>query len=71
MSPRDERQPDKLPVTAEVGGEGGSFADATVQVATFEGDVANAEEPGAAAGDTSDVVESDTDTGSRKYPTER
>jgi hypothetical protein len=54
----------KLPVTGEVGSEGGSYADATTQVAPFEGDLGrtaqNAEpdkdEPG-----TSDAV---------KYPTE-
>lgn len=28
----------KLPVTAEVGGEGGSYADATVQAETFSND---------------------------------
>ncbi len=31
----------KLPVTAEVGGEGGSYADATNQVETFSGPTGN------------------------------
>jgi hypothetical protein len=31
----------KLPVTAEVGGEGGSYADATLQVETFSGPAGN------------------------------
>ena len=70
MSPKDDQPRPRLPVTAEVGGEGGSFADPTNQVATFEGEVANAEEPGASAGDTSDVVDSDTAAGARKFPTE-
>lgn len=39
MPGKDDRD-GTLPVTAEVGSEGGSFADPTVQVATFEGDVA-------------------------------
>ena len=36
----DRAQP-KLPVTAEVGGEGGSYADATAQVDTFKGGAGN------------------------------
>lgn len=71
MSPKDKQQEPKLPVTAEVGGEGGSFADPTSQVATFEGDLANAETPGDEAPDTSDVADSDTATGIRKFPTDR
>jgi hypothetical protein len=35
MSRTEDRAGRPLPVTAEVGGEGGSFADATNQVATF------------------------------------
>ena len=34
----DDRHDRTLPVTAEVGSEGGSFADPTYQVATFGGD---------------------------------
>ena len=33
----DDRTGAKLPVTAEVGGEGGSYADATHQAETFKG----------------------------------
>jgi hypothetical protein len=37
----DDRTNDKLPVTAEVGGEGGSYADATQQAETFKGAAGN------------------------------
>ena len=37
MSRSDDRTHPPLPITSEVGGEGGSFADATVQVASREG----------------------------------
>ena len=37
MGGTDDRADKKLPVTAEVGGEGGSFADPTSQVETFAG----------------------------------
>jgi hypothetical protein len=43
----DDRANTALPVTAEVGGEGGSYADPTLQVPTFRGDV---EHIGGAAG---------------------
>jgi hypothetical protein len=69
MSHPDDRRDKKLPVTAEVGGEGGSFADPTQQVATFDGDVANADTTGEDRV-ASDVIESDTADGMRKYPTE-
>jgi hypothetical protein len=46
----DDRADKKLPVTGEVGSEGGSFADATYQVSEFEGDL----------GRTSDAIEPDT-----------
>jgi hypothetical protein len=39
MSQTDDRRDKKLPITAEVGSEGGSFADATTQVPTFSGDI--------------------------------
>jgi hypothetical protein len=39
MSEHDDRREPTLPVTAEVGSEGGSFADPATQVSTFEGDV--------------------------------
>ncbi len=35
MSRTDDRADVRLPVTAEVGSEGGSFADPTMQIATF------------------------------------
>ena len=37
----DDRGTDKLPVTAEVGDEGGSYADATQQAETFKGAAGN------------------------------
>lgn len=38
----EKPEPDqKLPVTAEVGGEGGSYADATMQAETFSGPEGN------------------------------
>lgn len=37
MSRRDTRTKPRLPVTGEVGGEGGSFADPIIQVPTEEG----------------------------------
>jgi hypothetical protein len=45
----DDRRENKLPVTAEVGSEGGSFADSTTQVATFEDDVARGSGHGGAS----------------------
>jgi hypothetical protein len=36
---RSNKEGDELPITAEVGGEGGSYADAVVQEATRKGDV--------------------------------
>jgi hypothetical protein len=36
MSRTDDRRDAPLPVTAEVGGEGGSYADPTMQVETFQ-----------------------------------
>jgi hypothetical protein len=49
MPKHDDRENRSLPVTAEVGGEGGSFADPTVQVATTEGDLARGRGHGGAA----------------------
>lgn len=39
MSKTDDRADKKLPVTGEVGSEGGSYADPTLQVAQFEGEL--------------------------------
>jgi hypothetical protein len=44
MTRSDDRRENKLPVTGEVGGEGGSFADPTIQVPTFNGDLPRADE---------------------------
>jgi hypothetical protein len=41
MSSKDDPTRDKLPVTAEVGDEGGSYADATNQAETFKGATGN------------------------------
>ena len=64
MSRTDDRAEKKLPVTGEVGSEGGSYADATMQISTFEGDLgrsAEASEPEHVESDASDVT---------KYPGE-
>jgi hypothetical protein len=60
----DDRANTKLPVTGEVGSEGGSFADPTYQVTEFEGDLgrtAGAVEPDTNDGDTADVVKHPND----------
>jgi hypothetical protein len=60
----DDPSDKKLPVTGEVGSEGGSYADATQQVAQFEGDVGRTaanSEPDKGEASTSDAT---------KYPTE-
>ena len=44
MSRSDDRRENKLPVTGEVGGEGGSYADPTMQVPTFENDLPHTDE---------------------------
>jgi hypothetical protein len=46
MKDTDDRKRASLPVTSEVGGEGGSFADPTVQVASFEGHLDRTESDG-------------------------
>jgi hypothetical protein len=56
-----------LPITGEVGSEGGSYSDATVQVSTFNGDVgetadASEPEPGKVTSGAEDV---------RRYPGEK
>ena len=57
--PKDEAEGDPLPVTKEVGGEGGSYADAIAQAATDRGSLskndrqepaASSAPPGAVAG---------------------
>lgn len=64
MSKTNDRADRKLPVTGEVGSEGGSYADATLQVSTFDQDLgkeAQAVEPEAVESDASEV---------KKYPSE-
>jgi hypothetical protein len=59
-----ERADKKLPVTGEVGSEGGSYADATLQISNVEGDLgreAPAVEPEKVESDADDVT---------KYPGE-
>ena len=60
----DDRADTALPVTGEVGSEGGSYADPTTQVAEFTGDLgrtAESAEPDKGDAHTGDAV---------KYPTE-
>ena len=44
MSRSDDRRENKLPVTAEIGDEGGSYADPTIQVPTFHDDLGRTDE---------------------------
>jgi hypothetical protein len=59
---------DKLPVTAEVGGEGGSYADPTFQKATEEGDIETESRP--VGPDHMIPPGPDPDRGMKKPPTE-
>jgi hypothetical protein len=45
MSDKPKYRDEKLPVTAEVGGEGGSYADPTFQEATERGDIESESRP--------------------------
>lgn len=63
MGRRDEKRDgaadNDLPVTGEVGSEGGSYSDATSQVATFRNDIgraAEAVEPGKVTSGKDDVI---------------
>ena len=59
MAGTDDRANTKLPVTGEVGSEGGSFADPTLQIAPFEEDLgreAQAVEPEQVESDADDVM---------------
>lgn len=75
MDHRD-RSDSKLPVTSEVGSEGGSFADPTHQVATFSGPAnPNVSSPDRAsrdplAGTSVGAADDDTRSGMLRYPTE-
>jgi hypothetical protein len=44
VSETEDRRENKLPVTAEIGGEGGSYADPTIQVPTFHEDLPRTDE---------------------------
>ena len=60
----DDRADRKLPVTGEVGSEGGSFADPTYQVVEFEGELgqtAGAVEPDSTDAQTVDSVKPATE----------
>ena len=60
----DDRADKKLPVTGEVGSEGGSFADPTYQVSELEGDLgrtAQATEPEDVASGPDDVLKHPND----------
>jgi hypothetical protein len=70
-SPSTHTQPDgrlhpHLPVTAEVGSEGGSYSDPTHQVATFENDVSRV----SSRADTPVSEDSDPNHGMIRYPSE-
>jgi hypothetical protein len=78
----DDRANTVLPVTAEVGGEGGSYADPTIQVATFGGQLDQDGGQGGAASASNQAIrgadiagggmgsEPDPAQGMRRYPTE-
>ncbi len=55
----DDRANVALPVTAEVGGEGGSYADPTIQVATFGRPLAQVDGHGGAASVATQATRSD------------
>ena len=64
MTKRTTRGEERLPVTAEVGGEGGSFADPTAQRATEEGHLESVDRDGAnqaAIGSVAGAVEPEAD----------
>jgi hypothetical protein len=59
MSTTDDRADKKLPVTGEIGSEGGSYGDPTLQISTFDGDLgrnAEAVEPEKVESDAADVI---------------
>ncbi len=78
----DDRANITLPVTAEVGGEGGSYADPTTQVATFGRELEQEGGQGGAASASTQAIRSadvaggglgaepDPAQGMRRYPTE-
>lgn len=69
----DDRTEGRLPVTAEVGSEGGSYADPTVQVATFDGDVERLRGHAGARSRATEATRAghaDEEGGILRYPTE-
>ena len=78
MNDTHDRRRASLPVTAEVGDEGGSFADPTTQVATFEGELGRCGSEGDAGTASRPVrseslsanVDEDVRKGIVKYPNE-
>jgi hypothetical protein len=83
MSGTDDRRDTRLPVTNEIGSEGGSYADPTMQVETFEAPEARERTPGiggpaSAANDAirrEDIVERPSrpagpESGVARYPTD-
>ena len=82
MAQTDNRAHPHLPITAEVGSEGGSYADPTNQVASLQNDVARASGHGGASSAATqatrhDMVEGgglsaapDPNHGMIRYPTE-
>lgn len=70
MTQPDNRLHPHLPVTAEVGGEGGSFSDPTHQVATFQNDLPRADGRASGAERSALSDRSEEDHGFLRYPTE-
>jgi hypothetical protein len=78
MSQTDDRRDRTLPVTAEVGSEGGSYADPTSQVTTFEGDIERSSGHGGTSSIANYATRTDaegsaaghTEGGMVRYPTE-
>lgn len=68
MTEKPKYRDDKLPVTAEVGSEGGSYADPTYQEATEHGDIDSESQP--IAPDHIVPPGPDPATGMKKPPTE-
>ena len=54
---KDDASAESMPVTSEVGSEGGSYADPTIQTATETGRLRRVEQPHAEPGRPGDVAE--------------
>jgi hypothetical protein len=66
----DKNRDTTLPVTSEVGSEGGSFADATTQVSTLDGDVRTLRGRGGASSSATQATRSEQIRGTRGAPAE-